>query len=88
MCVNLFAKFIASVIMSEEKMIDFINWCSTNSLPLPTIDESAVRSGVKPQYPEGYARSQYPKGYFPPHSPTSYLDLKNSEKVSSKSPKA
>jgi len=62
-------------------MLDFFNWCSTKSLPIPaTTSENSTRTGVKPQYPDGYVRSQYPAAYFAPTSATAYLDLKNSKK--------
>lgn len=62
-------------------MRDFINWCNNLSLPLPqpTTDENTTRSGIRPQYPDGYVRSQYPDAYFAPTSATAYLDLKNSK---------
>lgn len=61
---------------------DFVNWCATKKLPLPTTDENTTRSGIRPQYPEGYVRSQYPDAYFAPTSATAYLDLKNAKKNS------
>lgn len=62
-------------------MLDFVNWCSAKSLPLPekTTSENTHRSGIRPQYPDAYARSQYPDAYFAPTSATAYLDLKNSK---------
>lgn len=60
-------------------MLDFINWCSAKSLPLPTTDENTTRSGIRPQYPDAYVRSQYPDAYFAPTSATAYLDLKNAK---------
>lgn len=65
-------------------MLDFVNWCQDKKLPLPTTAENTTRSGIRPQYPEGYVRSQYPDAYFAPTSATSFLDLKNSKKVTSK----
>ena len=68
-------------------MIDFINWCQTKNLPLPqaetTTKENTTRSGIRPQYPDGYVRSQYPDGYFAPSSATAFLDLKNAKKTRS-----
>ena len=58
-------------------MLDFIQWCESKSLPLPNISENTHRSGIRPQYPEGYVRSQYPNAYFAPTSATAFLDLKN-----------
>ncbi len=64
-------------------MIDFVNWCSTKSLPLPTASnttaENTHRSGIRGQYPDAYVRSQYPDAYFAPTSATAYLDLKNAK---------
>lgn len=60
-------------------MIDFINWCQTKKLPLPTTEENTHRSGIRGQYPDGYVRSQYPDGYFAPTSATAFLDLKNAK---------
>lgn len=48
--------------------------------------ENNTRTGVKPQYPEGYVRSQYPDGYFPPVSATAVLDLQNSKKIKNVAP--
>jgi hypothetical protein len=59
---------------------DFINWCASSKLPLPTTSENTHRSGIRPQYPDGYVRSQYPDAYFAPTSATAYLDLKNAKK--------
>jgi hypothetical protein len=65
-------------------MLDFVNWCSTKSLPIPaTTSENATRTGIRPAYPEGYLRSQYPDAYFAPTSATAYLDLKNSKNTKS-----
>lgn len=64
-------------------MLDFLNWCSVKTLPLPTTQENNTRTGVKAQYPDGYVRSQYPDAYFAPTSATAYLDLKNSKKTRS-----
>ena len=64
-------------------MIDFINWCGTKKLPLPTTEENTHRSGIRGQYPDGYVRSQYPDGYFAPTSATWALDLKNANKTKS-----
>lgn len=64
---------------------DFVNWCASESLPLPAnTSENVTRSGIRPQYPDGYVRSQYPDAYFAPTSATSYLDLKNAGKVKSR----
>lgn len=60
---------------------DFITWCKTASLPLPTTAENTHRSGIRGQYPDGYVRSQYPDGYFSPTSATAFLDLKNAKKI-------
>ena len=63
-------------------MLTFVQWCELNKLPLPAnANENATRTGMKPQYPDGYLRSQYPDAYFAPTSATSFLDLKNSKKV-------
>jgi hypothetical protein len=63
-------------------MLDFVNWCSTKSLPLPaTTSENATRNAPKQQYPDAYGRAQYPDAYFSPTSATAYLDLKNSKNV-------
>lgn len=63
-------------------MLDFVNWCSNKNLPLPAeTSENTHRSGIRPQYPDGYVRSQYPDAYFAPTSATAYLDLKNSKSV-------
>lgn len=65
-------------------MIDFLNWCSSKSLPLPAdTSENNTRTGVKAQYPDGYVRSQYPDGYFAPTSATAYLDQKQAQSVKS-----
>jgi hypothetical protein len=65
-------------------MIDFVNYCRLNKLPLPAeVAENTTRSGIRPQYPDGYVRSQYPDGYFSPTSATAFLDLKNAKKVKS-----
>jgi hypothetical protein len=64
-------------------MFDFINWCKSANLPLPdttTTAENTHRSGIRPQYPDGYVRSQYPDAYFAPTSATAFLDLKNAKK--------
>jgi hypothetical protein len=61
---------------------DFVKWCATKNLPLPTTAENTHRSGIRGQYPDGYVRSQYPDAYFAPTSATAYLDLKNAKKVS------
>ncbi len=63
---------------------DFVNWCSEKKLPLPTTDENTHRSGIRPQYPDGYVRSQYPDAYFAPTLATAYLDLKNAKKIKNK----
>lgn len=60
---------------------DFVKWCASKNLPLPTMAENTHRSGQRPQYPDGYVRSQYPDAYFAPISATSFLDLKNAKKV-------
>ena len=39
------------------------------------LDEDAKRTGVRPQYPDGYARFQYPPEYFPPLSAEAIFDL-------------
>ena len=66
-------------------MIDFIKWCNSKKLPLPTGEpttaENQMRSGIRGQYPDGYVRSQYPDGYFSPVSATAFLDLKNAKNV-------
>lgn len=62
-------------------MQDFISWAQNNNLPLPTANENTHRSGIRPQYPDAYARSQYPDAYFAPTSATAYLDLKNSRSM-------
>ena len=43
--------------------------------------ENAQRTGVRPQYPEGYVRSQYPPQYFPPLSAEAIFDLIASGKI-------
>jgi hypothetical protein len=63
---------------------DFVNWCANKNLPLPATLENTHRSGIRPQYPDGYVRSQYPDGYFAPTSATAYLDLKNAKKIKNK----
>lgn len=63
-------------------MTDFITWCNSRNLALPTVAENTKRSGQRPQYPEGYYRNQQPDAAMAPHSATSFLDLKNSKKVS------
>jgi hypothetical protein len=63
-------------------MIDFLTWCNAKNLSLPTTSENTHRSGQRPQYPEGYLRSQYPDAALAPSSATSFLDLKNSKKIS------
>jgi hypothetical protein len=64
---------------------DFINWCQSKNLPLPAeTNENVTRSGIRPQYPDGYVRSQYPDAYFAPTSATTYLDLKNAKKIKHK----
>lgn len=68
------------------KIPKFRQWCKENNLELPVLDENQTRSGIRPQYPDGYVRSQYPDGYFAPTSATAFLDLKNAEKVKSKAP--
>lgn len=65
-------------------MFDFVNWCQSKKLPLPATEENVTRSGIRPQYPDGYVRSQYPDGYFAPTSATAFLDLKNAKKVKSR----
>lgn len=60
-------------------MLDFIEWCKENKIELPELNENQTRSGVRPQYPDAYARGQYPDGYFAPTSATAFLDLKNSK---------
>jgi hypothetical protein len=62
-------------------MIDFVTYCDSKGLALPTVDENTKRSGQRPQYPEGYYRNQYPDAAMAPHSATSFLDLKNSKKI-------
>lgn len=62
-------------------MIDFINWCGTKKLPLPSTDENTHRAGVSQEYPSGYVRNQYPDAYFAPTVATAYLDLKNAKKA-------
>jgi hypothetical protein len=64
-------------------MLDFVNWCSSNSLQLPglTTSENATRNAPKQQYPDAAGRAQYPDAYFAPTSATAYLDLKNSKNV-------
>lgn len=62
-------------------IVDFVNFCKANKLPLPAdVSENTHRSGIRPQYPDGYVRSQYPDGYFTPTSATAFLDLKNAKK--------
>lgn len=57
---------------------DFVNWCQTRNLPLPTnTSENTKRAGLSQEYPPGYVSSQYPDGYFAPIVATAYLDLKN-----------
>jgi hypothetical protein len=59
-------------------MFDFINWCRSESLPLPaTTSENTKRAGISQEYPPGYVQSQYPDAYFAPISATAFLDLKN-----------
>lgn len=65
---------------------DLVTWAKSNGINFKKIAENNIRTGVKPQYPEGYVRSQYPDGYFPPVSATAYLDLQNSKKVKSVAP--
>lgn len=62
-------------------MLNFINWCQSKSLPLPTAapstEENTKRAGLSQEYPDGYIGSQYPDAYFAPIAATSYLDIKN-----------
>lgn len=58
--------------------MDFIQWCQAKGLSIPAVKENTSRSGIRPQYPDGYVRSQYPDGYFAPTSATWKLDLQNS----------
>lgn len=67
-------------------MKTFLKWAEENKLELPDLQENGTRTGVKPQYPDGYTRSQYPDGYFPPTTATAFLDLKNSKNVKDKAP--
>lgn len=60
---------------------DFVKWCNSNNLPLPSVAENTHRAGLSQEYPSGYVRSQYPDGYFAPTVATAYLDLKNAKKV-------
>ncbi len=60
-------------------MIDFIKWCQSKKLPLPTTDENTHRSGIRGQYPDAYVRSQYPDGYFTPTSASTFIDLQNAK---------
>ncbi len=60
-------------------VLDFIKWCESNKLPLPTVDENTKRAGLSQEYPSGYVRSQYPDAYFAPVVATAYLDLKNAK---------
>lgn len=60
---------------------DFYKWCEAKNLPLPATNENSLRTGVKAQYPDAYARAQYPDAHFAPISATAYLDLKNSKKL-------
>ncbi len=65
---------------------NFREWCKANKLELP-VDENTKRSGIRPQYPDGYVRSQYPAdSYFMPYSATAALDLKNASSIKSKAP--
>ena len=64
----------------------FLEWCKKNKLNLPELDENQMRSGIRPQYPDGYVRSQYPGGYFQAISSTAGLDLANAKKVKSSAP--
>jgi hypothetical protein len=65
-------------------MIDFIHWCQSKRLPLPTTDENTHRAGLSQEYPDAYVRSQYPDAYFAPTVATAYLDLKNAKKAKMK----
>lgn len=60
-------------------VLDFIKWCESNKLSLPTVDENTKRAGLSQEYPSGYVRSQYPDAYFAPVVATAYLDLKNAK---------
>ena len=62
-------------------MFDFYKWCENKNLTLPTTNEHSARIGVKPQYPDAYARSQYPDGYFAPITSTAFLNLKQAKKL-------
>jgi hypothetical protein len=63
-------------------MLDFLKWCETKSLGLPTTAENTHRAGIKGIYPDAYAQRGYgyPDGYFTPTSATAVLDLKNAKK--------
>jgi len=64
--------------------MNFVQWCSAKGFSIPTIEENTHRSGIRPQYPDAYARAQYPDGYFAPTSATWKLDLANAEKKTMK----
>lgn len=65
---------------------DLLAWVNKNEIDINGITENILRTGVRPQYPEGYVRSQYPDLYFPPATATAPVDLQNSKKVKSKAP--
>ena len=65
-------------------ILNFIDWCGSMKLSLPTVGENTDRAGVSQEYPTGYVRSQYPDAYFAPTNATAYLDLKNAKNVKDK----
>jgi hypothetical protein len=68
--------------MRGKMILDFYQWCEEKKFDLPQLSENQTRSGIRPQYPDGYVRSQYPDGYFAPTSATAFLDLKNAKSIS------
>ncbi len=62
-------------------MKTFVQWAEENKLELPALSECGRRTGIKPGYPEGYARSQLPELGFMSKSATAALDFENSKKT-------
>jgi hypothetical protein len=62
-------------------MLNFVKWCESKKLGLPTTAENVMRSGFKGIYPAAYAGRgyAYPDQYWTPFSATAVLDLKNAK---------
>lgn len=67
-------------------MLDFLKWCESEGMELPTLTEKVHRAGFKGIYPDAYAGRgyAYPDANWAPHSATAFLDLKNAKRVKSK----